>query len=54
LLTAGRKYAATKARPTVPFSIRKEVLNAPPKISADFAEYGPTVAQAVKQMNFPP
>ncbi len=35
-------------------AIRKEMLNAPPKISADFAEYGPAVAQAIKQMNFPP
>lgn len=30
------------------------MLNAPPKISADFAEYGPVVAQVIKQMNFPP
>jgi peroxiredoxin family protein len=35
-------------------AVRKEMLNAPPKISADFAEYGPAVAQAIKQMNFPP
>jgi peroxiredoxin family protein len=35
-------------------AIRKEMLNALSKISADFAEYGPAVAQAIKQMNFPP
>ncbi len=35
-------------------AIRKEMLNAPPKISADFADYGPAVAQAIKQMNLPP
>jgi len=35
-------------------AIRKEMLHAPPKISADFAEYGPAVAQAVQQMNLPP
>lgn len=35
-------------------AIRKEAADAPPKISADFAEYGPAVAQAIKQMNFPP
>jgi peroxiredoxin family protein len=35
-------------------AVKKEMLNAPPKISADFAEYGPAVAQAIKQMNLPP
>jgi len=35
-------------------AIRKDMLNAPPKTSADFAEYGPAVAQAIKQMNLPP
>ncbi|MFN3803909.1 MAG: DsrE/DsrF/DrsH-like family protein [Pyrobaculum sp.] len=35
-------------------AIRKDVLNAPPKISGDFAEYAPAVAQAIQQMNFPP
>jgi len=35
-------------------AIRKDMLNAPPKISADFAEYGPAVAQTIRQMNFPP
>jgi len=35
-------------------AIKKEMLNAPPKISAEFAEYGPAVAQAFKQMNLPP
>jgi peroxiredoxin family protein len=35
-------------------AIRKELLNAPPKISADFSEYASAVAQAIKQMNFPP
>jgi len=34
-------------------AIRKENLSQM-KISADFAEYAPAVAQAVKQMNFPP
>lgn len=34
-------------------AIRNELLNAPPKISADFSEYAPAVAQAIKQ-NFPP
>ncbi|MFB6491342.1 MAG: DsrE/DsrF/DrsH-like family protein [Thermoproteus sp. AZ2] len=35
-------------------AIRKEMLNAPPKISSDYAEYGPAVAQAMKEMNMPP
>jgi peroxiredoxin family protein len=35
-------------------AIRKDMLNAPPKTSADFAEYGPAVTQAMKQMNLPP
>lgn len=35
-------------------AIRKEMLNAPPKIAAEFSEYAPAVAQAIKAMNFPP
>ncbi|MGC9051693.1 DsrE/DsrF/DrsH-like family protein [Pyrobaculum sp.] len=35
-------------------AIRKELLNTPPKISADFSEYAPAVMEAIKKMNYLP
>lgn len=35
-------------------AIRKDALDKPLKVSADFAEYAPAVENAIKQMNYPP